>query len=422
MSALRLHPLAVRVPEMRPAEWRAFLEDVRQRGILEPLRLASDGVTVLDGRHRLKAARELGLESVPAGLAASEPGDETGYMIRAALHRRHLSDDQRAVLAARLAEAMGVERGRAQRQEAVRSRWAASEDASPESDAGWTTPVHSVSPSELSRTLAARELGVSERRLRTAQALTDGAPDLAARVEAGTMPLLVAKTQAERRNALAELAASTPASIPTGGEIWQGDFRGLGRAIPGASVDLILTDPPYGTEFLDIWPELGRLAYRVLKPGSFLLAYVGHLHLPQELAGLAAGGLDYWWLASIHFLGHQPAIRVRRVRTGWRPVVIFVKPPIPESPPWFADWLQMDPMPEKRYHVWGQSLGPPRQLTRRFAPPGGLVLDPFAGSGTFPLAALMEGRRYLGIELDPGHAEVARQRLAGAERPEPVSA
>ncbi|MHB8331652.1 MAG: DNA-methyltransferase, partial [Candidatus Dormibacteria bacterium] len=211
---------------------------------------------------------------------------------------------------------------------------------------------------------------------------------------------------------------SASAIIPAGSEIWQGDFRGLGRAIPDASVDLILTDPPYGTEFLDIWPELGRLAYRVLKPGSFLLAYVGHLHLPQELAGLAVGGLDYWWQASIHFRGHQPAIRVRRVRSGWRPVVVFVKPPIPESPPWFSDWLQTDPMPEKRYHVWGQSLGPPRQLTRRFSPPGGLVLDPFAGSGTFPLAALMEGRRALGIELDPGHAEVARRRLAQATLPE----
>lgn len=73
VAPLRLHPLAARVPEMRPAEWRAFLEDIRQRGIREPLRLAPDCVTVLDGRHRLRAARELGLESVHAGPGSPGP-------------------------------------------------------------------------------------------------------------------------------------------------------------------------------------------------------------------------------------------------------------------------------------------------------------------------------------------------------------
>jgi len=394
VEALRLYPLAERVPEMRPAEWRALLEDVRERGILEPLRLAPDGVTVLDGRHRLRAARELGLAAVPTAPALCEPGDEAGYMLRAALHRRHLSDDQRAVLAARLADSMTPE------------RWGRRESG--------ITLVPLSEPAGRSRTMAARELGVSERRLRLAQTLAQDAPDLAEQVEAGKMPLLVAKTQAQRREARAELAATAPAIIPEGGEIWQGDFRKLGERIPDVSVDLILADPPYGTEFLDIWPDLGRLAYRVLKPGAFCLAYVGHLHLPVELAGLAAGGLEYWWLASIHFRGHQPAIRVRRVRTGWRPVLIFVKPPAPESPPWFSDWLQTDPLPEKMYHEWGQSMGPARQLLRRFAPPGGVILDPFCGAGTFPIAAVAEGRRAVGIELDAGHAEVARQRLAAA--------
>ncbi|MBI4491365.1 MAG: ParB N-terminal domain-containing protein, partial [Chloroflexi bacterium] len=44
---------------MRPDEWRAFVADVRERGILDPVRVAPDGVTVLDGRHRLRAALEL---------------------------------------------------------------------------------------------------------------------------------------------------------------------------------------------------------------------------------------------------------------------------------------------------------------------------------------------------------------------------
>lgn len=64
IAALRLHPLAERVPEMRPAEWRAFLADVRGLGILKPLRSAPDGMTVLDRRHRLRAAQERGLATL----------------------------------------------------------------------------------------------------------------------------------------------------------------------------------------------------------------------------------------------------------------------------------------------------------------------------------------------------------------------
>ncbi|MHB8325458.1 MAG: DNA-methyltransferase [Candidatus Dormibacteria bacterium] len=423
VAALVDHPLAAVVPEMRPAEWRTFLEDVRERGVLEPLRLAPDGVTVLDGRHRLRAARELALAAVPTAPALCEPGDESGFMLRAALHRRHLSDDQRAMLAYRLAEAMSAERGRAQRQAAIESRWAKMEDASgtPDTDGPGVGP--SVSPPERSREIAARELGVSVHRLRTAQTLAQDAPDLAAQVEPGRLPLGMASAQANRREALAELAASTPAIIPEGGEIWQGDFRELAARIPANSVDLILSDPPYDTAGLALWPEFGRLAERVLKPGAFCLTYCGQLGLPAELQALGQGGeLTYWWLVAVAFGGPSPLIRPRNARSAWRPVLIHRKEPTTMAAQLFRDHILDDSQPGKPYHDWQQSLGPARQLVRRFSLPGQLVLDPFAGSGTFPLAALMEGRRALGIELDPSHAEVARRRLAGADRSEAASA
>jgi DNA modification methylase len=56
-----------------------------------------------------------------------------------------------------------------------------------------------------------------------------------------------------------------------------------------------------------------------------------------------------------------------------------------------------------------------RELVR-IVVPGGLVLDPFAGAGTTGLAALAEGRRFIGIELHPGYAAIARRRLAAAVR------
>ena len=46
--------------------------------------------------------------------------------------------------------------------------------------------------------------------------------------------------------------------------------------------------------------------------------------------------------------------------------------------------------------------------------PGSLILDPFAGSGTTGIAALREGFRVLGFELDPEYIEIAEARITGA--------
>jgi DNA modification methylase len=50
-------------------------------------------------------------------------------------------------------------------------------------------------------------------------------------------------------------------------------------------------------------------------------------------------------------------------------------------------------------------------LAETFSAKGGLVLDPFAGSGSSLAAARMLGRDYLGIELDAGYHLIASQRL-----------
>jgi site-specific DNA-methyltransferase (adenine-specific) len=44
--------------------------------------------------------------------------------------------------------------------------------------------------------------------------------------------------------------------------------------------------------------------------------------------------------------------------------------------------------------------------------PGALVLDPFAGSGTTGCACALEGRRFVGCEIDERYAEIARARIA----------
>lgn len=57
-----------------------------------------------------------------------------------------------------------------------------------------------------------------------------------------------------------------------------------------------------------------------------------------------------------------------------------------------------------------------RWLVRLITPPGGLVLDPFAGSGSTGKAAVLEGRRFIGCEMTDKYVPIARARLAAAER------
>ena len=53
-----------------------------------------------------------------------------------------------------------------------------------------------------------------------------------------------------------------------------------------------------------------------------------------------------------------------------------------------------------------------RRVIRLFSPRGGLVLDPFVGTGTTAAVAKAEGRRWIGIDSDPRCARMARRRVA----------
>jgi site-specific DNA-methyltransferase (adenine-specific) len=58
-------------------------------------------------------------------------------------------------------------------------------------------------------------------------------------------------------------------------------------------------------------------------------------------------------------------------------------------------------------------------LVRLVTPPGGLVLDPFTGSGTTGCAAALEGFRFVGLEREPEYVAIARARIAWwAEHPD----
>lgn len=68
--------------------------------------------------------------------------------------------------------------------------------------------------------------------------------------------------------------------------------------------------------------------------------------------------------------------------------------------------------PSQNPHPTVKPLKLMRWLVRLACPPGGVVLDPTVGSGSTGAAALLEGRRFIGIELDPFYVEIAATRIA----------
>jgi len=76
--------------------------------------------------------------------------------------------------------------------------------------------------------------------------------------------------------------------------------------------------------------------------------------------------------------------------------------------------------PMDRYHPNEKPVELVRRFIRAHVPRGSVVLDPFTGSGTTGVAAMLEGCRFIGIEMDKRHAETARMRIAAEEAQRPL--
>lgn len=76
--------------------------------------------------------------------------------------------------------------------------------------------------------------------------------------------------------------------------------------------------------------------------------------------------------------------------------------------------IRTEPYPGAHFATFPPELA--RLCIRAGSRPGDLVIDPFFGAGTVGLVCLEEGRRFLGIELNPDYAELARARLSIREK------
>jgi hypothetical protein len=102
VTELVAHPLASRFPPLPLQEFEALKENIALLGLLHPIVVNERG-EILDGIHRWRACRQLGIEPSTVQLAqlVGSNGDkppEVEFIFSANVNRRHLTNDQRAAI------------------------------------------------------------------------------------------------------------------------------------------------------------------------------------------------------------------------------------------------------------------------------------------------------------------------------------
>jgi DNA modification methylase len=192
-------------------------------------------------------------------------------------------------------------------------------------------------------------------------------------------------------------------------QLFCADFLKDYQKIEPESVDCIITDPPYVKEWLDNYADFARAAEYVLKPGGFLISYVGHIHLDRILSDMTTD-LEYFWIACLLHKGTTSAVHSRSVQCGMKPILIMNKPPRAQPKRYFGDVIQGSGK-EKSKHEWQQGEEELRQLIEPFTDPGDVILDPFMGSGTVISMAKKMKRRAIGFDINQENVDVVKGRL-----------
>jgi modification methylase len=243
--------------------------------------------------------------------------------------------------------------------------------------------------------------------------------------------------------------------------ILEGDCIAAMARLPAGSVDLVFADPPYNLQLAgelrrpdnsrvagveEAWDRFADFAEydrftqawlgacrRVLKPDGTLWV-IGSYHNIFRI-GAIVQDQGFWLLNDIVWrkTNPMPNFRGRRFTNAHETLLwcamardarytfnYEAMKALNEELQMRSDWLiPICSGAERLKDEDGQKAHPtqkPEALLHRVllasSRPGDLVLDPFAGSGTSGAVAKRLGRRFIGIERDPGYARLARGRIA----------
>jgi DNA modification methylase len=203
--------------------------------------------------------------------------------------------------------------------------------------------------------------------------------------------------------------------------ILHGDCIEIMQALPSHSVDFILTDPPYLVRYRsrdgqrvrnddnDAWlrPAFAEM-YRLLKPGAFCFSFYGWNTVDRFFAA--------WKEAGFRPVGHVVFRKRYASRTGFyeyrhEQAYLLGKGTLPAPDRLLPDVQDWD-YTGNRLHPTQKPVPILKRQIEAFCPDGGVVLDPFCGSGSTCVAAAELGLPFIGIELDASHVHTARRRIA----------
>ena len=227
--------------------------------------------------------------------------------------------------------------------------------------------------------------------------------------------------------------------------LYQGDALSV---LPGISgIDLTITDPPYSSGGMVRGDRMQNVHTKYVQSDSF--------H-GNSLGGFSGDNRDqfgYWlwvalWVNAVREASRPGAViglfsdwrqlpvTVNALQVGgcvWRGIVPWHKPNArPTQGRWsnaceYLAWgtngpreLDGKPMPgfyqarspitSEREHITQKPISIICDLVQ-IEPPESVVFDPFMGSGTTGVACVREGRRFIGIEIDPGYFDIACERI-----------
>ncbi|GAB3368871.1 DNA-methyltransferase [Massilia agri] len=240
-------------------------------------------------------------------------------------------------------------------------------------------------------------------------------------------------------------------------------LTGLGR-IPDASIDLILTDPPYnlGKDYGNASDQQSVEAYLAwteqwidavlpkLKANGSLYIFLTWRFAPEifvmlkkrmtmmneiiwdrrvpsmggsvrsfssvhDTIGFFVNRKDYYFdldAVRIPYDAETKKARSRSIFIGAKWLEVGYNP----KDVWSVSRLHRE-HPERADHPTQKPLEIIERMVKASCPAGGIVLDPFMGSGTTAIAARQTGRHFTGFELNPAYCDIIRERLAAPEVP-----
>lgn len=231
--------------------------------------------------------------------------------------------------------------------------------------------------------------------------------------------------------------------------LFQGDCLRVLSELPDAMADALVTDPPYSsggftradrsattrTKYTDsesirelkdfagdnrdqrgyqYWMALWLSeTVRVVRTGGVALLFTDWRQLPVTTDALQAGG--YIWRGLVPWAKTQFRPQSGRFASQCE-YVVWGSRGVMEADytlPSLPGFYQSAP-PRERDHITQKPLDVMRDLVK-IVPEGCTVIDPFMGSGTTGVAAVLEGRKFVGVELTDHYAQIACQRISGAE-------